>query len=285
MYGQMSLWGSDSHIMLGTTFLMSKPDKKFMSMFVGLVDGDGYIEIGPQKQYNKSTEFTPKSTIRARLVIRLHNRDKAFLTNLTKVLGVGSLSNLTSVNQTRLIFSKRDLSGVIIPLIKGYDLQFLTGNRSRQFARLNYIIDNNIIHWENVVFNPSIPVYSLDDLINFSFFPDWVVGFTIAEGSFGHKANGSAFYQIKQKGFENYGLIKAICWTIADREAKPIKADATDSYQLTLSSKLDVQKVVNFFSSPANYPLSGYKLAQYKEWLAGLRKSVRYQSLTYLNEI
>lgn len=54
-------------------------------MFVGLVDGDGNIEIGPQKQYNKSPDFTPKSTIRARLVIRLHNT--AFLTNLTKILG------------------------------------------------------------------------------------------------------------------------------------------------------------------------------------------------------
>lgn len=65
-----------------------------MSMFVGLVDGDGYIEIGPEKQYNKSIEFTPKTTIRARLVIRLHSRDTAFLTNLTKRLGVGSISNL-----------------------------------------------------------------------------------------------------------------------------------------------------------------------------------------------
>jgi len=53
--------------------------------------------------------------------------------------------------------------------------------------------------------------------------------------------------------------------TIAGREAKPIKADVTDSYQLTLSSKLDVQKVVDFFSSPANYPLSGYKLEQYNK--------------------
>ena len=32
-------------------------------MFVGLVDGDGYIEIGPPKQYNKSGES--QTTIRA----------------------------------------------------------------------------------------------------------------------------------------------------------------------------------------------------------------------------
>ena len=50
---------------------------------------------------------------------------------------------------------------------------------------------------------------------------------------------------------------------ITGREAKPMKADSVDSYQLSLSSKLDVQKVVDFFSSPANYPLFGYKLEQY----------------------
>lgn len=291
-FGQMSLWGKNlglpcssltSSISYGLGEL--KPNKKFMSMFVGLVDGDGYIEIGPQKQYNKSTEFPAKSTIRARLVIRLHNRDTALLTNLSKVLGVGSISNLTSVNQTRLIFCKKDLVAVIIPLMKLYNLQFLTGNRARQFALLNHIIKNQITHFENVTFNPSIPVYSLNYLINLDFFADWLVGFTVAEGSFGHKSNGSAFYQIKQKGLENYILIKAICLIIAGREAKAIKADATDSYQLTLSSKLDVQKVVDFFSSPTNYPLSGYKLEQYNVWLVGLRKSVRYQSLSNLDKI
>lgn len=295
-FGQMSLWGNNLALScssiplslssgLGLGVRELNPNKKFMGMFVGLVDGDGYIEIGPQKQYNKSVESTPKSTIRARLVIRLHSRDKAFLTSLTKVLGAGSISSLPSVNQTRLIFSKRDLVAVIIPLMKQYNLQFLTGNRARQFALLNHIIDNQIVHWENVTFNPSRPVYSLNDLVSLSFFADWVVGFTIAEGSFGHKSNGSAFYQIKQKGLENYVLIKAICLIIAGREAKPVKADTADCYQLTLSSKLDVQKAVDFFSSPANYPLSGYKLEQYNVWIAGLRKSARYHSLINLNEI
>ena len=116
-FGQMSLWGViklESNVSSGI-----KPDKKFMSMFMGLVDGDGYIEIGPQKQYNKSN-VEPKSTIRARLVIRLHNRDRDLLIYLTNVLGVGSISNLNSVNQTILIFSKKDLFTVIIPLINLY---------------------------------------------------------------------------------------------------------------------------------------------------------------------
>jgi hypothetical protein len=125
---------------------ITKPDKNFMSMFIGLIDGDGYLEIGPQKQYNKLTKLPVKSTIRARLVIRLHNRDEDFLKYLIKVLNVGSLSCLESVNQTRLIFSKKDLVNIIIPLIKLYNLEFLTYNRVRQYALLSYILENKIIH-------------------------------------------------------------------------------------------------------------------------------------------
>jgi len=85
----------------------------------------------------------------------------------------------------------------------------------------------------------------------------------MAEGSFGIKTNGSAFFQIKQKGKENYEIIKAICLTITKREAKPIKADSADCYQLTLSSKADIQKVIDFFSFSVNHFLFGHKLKQY----------------------
>lgn len=169
----MSLWGMFRPIssLVYPSHFNAKPDKKFMSMLMGLVDGDGYIEIGPQKQYNKSSVL-PKSTIRARLVIRLNNRDRDLLVYITKVLGVGSISSLDSENQTRLIISKKDLSTVIIPLIKSYNLQFLTLSRIKQYSLLSYIIDNNIIHWENVNFKePSVYASkSAQDLIKLDYF-------------------------------------------------------------------------------------------------------------------
>lgn len=244
-----------------------------MAMFVGIVDGDGYIELGPQKQYNKLR--TAKSTIRARLVIRLNTRDTPLLINLTKILGVGSISSLQSVNQTRLIFYKKDLTAVIIPLIKEYRLQFLTTNRLNQFALLNYILDNNIKYWEDVKFKPSVLEWSVQYLLNLDYFSNWIVGFTVAEGSFGIKSNGSAFYQIKQKGIENYSIIKAISLLIVGKDPN-LKAEYPDYYQLSLSSKSDVQKVVNFFSSGELY---GYKLIQYKRWLEAIRSSKRYKEI------
>lgn len=287
-YGQMSLWGNEILFMQGLVLSLPKPDKIFMSKFIGVVDGDGYIEIGPQKQYNKSSKLSVKSTIRARLVIRLHNRDSALLTNFSTVLGVGSISSLVSKNQTRLIFSKKDLITVIIPLIKTYNLQFLTFNRIKQFAFLNYILDNKIVHWDNVKFIPSLVNLSEEDILNLPFFTYWLTGFTVAEGSFGVKNNGSAFYSIKQKGIEKDNIIKAICKSITGKEARPIKADTADCFQLTFSSKLDLQKVkkkvkkkvIDFFSLPDN-SLFGYKLLQYNLWIQALKSSKRYKEMKF----
>lgn len=95
-----------------------------MAMVVGLIDGDGYIEIGPQKQYSKTGNSQPKSTIRARLILRLHTRDRELLLWIVKVLGVGKISELPDRNQVRLIFSKLDLINVILPLMNKFNLFF-----------------------------------------------------------------------------------------------------------------------------------------------------------------
>jgi len=165
-YGQMSLWGMDisifilnilntfkcglGHIMLSNQFNSipiqsgNKPDKNFMAMFIGFMDGDGYFDIGEQKQYNKITKSLVKSTIRIRLATNVHNRDLSLLEYFVQILGVGKISNMSSANifcfskkyncarereQVRVIFSKKDLVTVILPLIKEYNLQFLTSQR------------------------------------------------------------------------------------------------------------------------------------------------------------
>lgn len=54
----MSLWGSTTPVstLCIIHFSVIKPDKKFMGMFLGFIDGDGYFDIGEQKQYNKLTK-------------------------------------------------------------------------------------------------------------------------------------------------------------------------------------------------------------------------------------
>jgi len=91
------------------------------------------------------------------------------------------------------------------------------------------------------------------------------------------------FFQIRQTGgyAENLALITATCLKITARrrEAYPIKVDSAGSYQLSLTSKIDIGKVINFFSSSNNHPLYGYKFNQYKLWLTELKKSSRYSKI------
>ena len=59
-----------------------------------------------------------------------------------------------------------------------------------------------------------------------------------------------------------------------------MKADTVGSYQLSLSSKTDIEKVVYFFSSSSYHTLYGYKLSQYKLWLTTLKNSSRYSNIS-----
>lgn len=250
-----------------------------MAMFIGFVDGDGLFDIGEQKQYDKKTkkENLQKSTIRIRLGINLHIRDVELLRYFVSVLGQGKIDDSKKkIDQVRLIFYKHEIVTVIMPLIELYNLRFLTTSRQAQYSCLLHIFNNNLIQWKPELHYSSylnkpennLPAIGLSEykLTKLVWFSDWVVGFTMAEAWFGIKhsiGNNSRFFQIRQTGFESLNLLKAICLIITNHEARPIKPDKNDSYQLVLSSKADIIKVEHFFTNPAIHPLYGYKKEQY----------------------
>lgn len=64
------------------------------------------------------------------------------------------------------------------------------------------------------------------------------------------------------------------------------KINTTNNHsQFGVSSKADVQNVINFFSFSGLHPLIGLKYIQYIKWLNNLRESLRYKSLKYPDEI
>ncbi len=279
-YGQMSLWGTQNKILAFHTFTKNKPDKKFLAIFMGFMDGDGYFDVGEQKQYNKKTKALTRSTIRIRLASNVKTKDLALLEYFLEILKVGKIDTMSGDrDQVRVIFSKKDLITTILPLIKEYNLEFLTRPRTKQFALVNYILDNSITHWDNVNFKESpFVVKSVSELAKLDYFCDWLVGFTIAEGSFGFKATGYAFFQIKQSGEDNVNLLKTASFVITGKHSTAsFKVDSCGGYQLALSSKKDIEHVVSFFSSSSHHALYGNKLEQYKIFIAGLRTSKRYE--------
>ena len=158
-----------------------------MEILIGFLDGDGYFDIGPQKQYNKNPNNQPKSTIRIRLGTNLHERDKEFLELIVTKLGVGKIDYSKSKKQYRLIFYKKDILNVIYPYIQNNNIEFLVYNRRRQFFLFKYIIENNIKHWEDVdlnkidrLFNKKNKKFEFVDIIKLPYFNNWLVGFTMA---------------------------------------------------------------------------------------------------------
>jgi hypothetical protein len=86
-----------------------------------------------------------------------------------------------------------------------------------------------------------------------------LVGFTNAEGSFFIKENNDGCFQLKQRIhselFEAFKLL-------FDSERK-IYIEKNKYAQFSVSSKKDVQKVINFFSFSGLHPLIGLKSVQY----------------------
>ena len=52
-------------------------------------------------------------------------------------------------------------------------------------------------------------------------------------------------------------------------------------FQLSVSSKKDIQTVINFFSFSGLHPLTGLKYIQYINWLNKLKISTRYKNLNF----
>ena len=55
-----------------------------------------------------------------------------------------------------------------------------------------------------------------------------------------------------------------------------------DKYiQFAVSSKTDIQTVINFISFSGLHPLIGLKNIQYFKWLKNLQNSIRYKNLNF----
>nr|YP_010714084.1 LAGLIDADG homing endonuclease [Fuscoporia gilva]WDD39647.1 LAGLIDADG homing endonuclease [Fuscoporia gilva] len=245
---------------------------KLIEKFVGILDGDGYFDIGPQKQYNKNTNNKPKSTIRIRLGINLQFKDKDLLNLIVNKLGVGKIDYSKTKNQYRLIIYKKDILNIIYPYLNFKNINFLSYNRRKQFFLFKYIIENNIKHWENLnlqeidnLFNSVNKNLDFSEIIKLPYFYNWLVGFTVAEGSFHIKSKGTAHFSIVQSGIENYHLIKAIHYFIKGKESfnHQIKPENSNVYRISFSSKKDLNFIVNFFE---NNKLLGLKNLQFENW-------------------
>jgi LAGLIDADG endonuclease len=174
------------------------------------------------------------------------------------------------------------LQEVLFPLLLHHDIFFLTETKINQFNTAMAILTQEIKTFENI---PSLnligktfelPSYP-ENYLHLNFFKNWVVGFTMAEGSFFIKSNKDGCFQLKQRMhvnlFESFKLLF--------NSTSKIDVENDIYNQFSVSSKTDIQSVINFFSFSGLHPLVGLKGISYVKWLNNLRISPRYEKLNY----
>lgn len=269
---------------------------QILAFIAGIIDGDGYIQV------TKST----KGFITIKLVITIHLEDLSTLEYIHSVLKLGKITinrDHKSPNCS-LRISRTDLQEVLFPLFLHHGIFFLTEVRRAQFNLAMFILEEELKFYDQIpefygfsgahtaLANASlavsrgkskeIPLYfelpkTALDYLNLHFFKNWLVGFTQAEGSFCVKENKDGCFQLKQRIhvllFEAFKLIF--------QTSRKIETEKCRYNQFSVSSKKDIQAVINFFSFSGYHPLIGLKCTQYLKWLTTLRNSYRYSKLNF----
>jgi hypothetical protein len=247
--------------------------KSFLAFLVGFIDGDGTISIITRKNQNGVAMV---------LTISLHLEDLAILNYIQSVLKIGKIhiySNRKSPT-VRLTFNRTELQEVLFPLLIHHGIFFLTKTRRAQYNMAIHILKNNIKYYTDL---PSVaPIFNelpttAEGYVKLAFFTNWIVGFACAEGSFFIKQNNDGCFQLKQR----LHLLIFEAFKLVFNTTRKITIDQELYAQFGVSSRTDIQEVINFFSFSGNHPLFGLKAIQYAVWLEKLRNSQRYSKLNF----
>lgn len=246
----------------------------FISFLTGFIDGDGYIQITK----------TTKGFIAIKLVISIHLNDISTLYYIHSVLNIGKIS-IYKDNKSptcKLVINKTDLQEVLLPLLLHHNIFFLTETRNKQYRTMMLILERDIKLFDDIptlnhINEPSVLLLSVTDYVKLDFFKNWIVGFTMAEGSFFVKNNNDGCFQLKQRIHSN--LFESFKLIFNTQRKIDIENDMYN--QFSVSSKHDIQTVINFFSFSGLHSLIGLKGISYAKWLEDLKNSKRYGSLNY----
>lgn len=122
----------------------------FIAFLVGLVDGDGYIQVTK----------TTKGFIAMKLVISLHLDDLSTLEYIHSVLKIGKITIYKDLRSPtcKLVINKTDLQEILFPLLIYHNIFFLTITRRDQFNLAMYIMKNDIKLYNQIPDIKNIPV-------------------------------------------------------------------------------------------------------------------------------
>jgi len=245
---------------------------------MGFNDAEGNFQVYIKKRVLKSGEVSHYGLGHA-YHLSLHSRDAPLIKNIYEKLNVGVIYQYKDKPDCRLAVN--DKKGLLFLIENIFDVYSLLG--SNQLARYNLLkngLTKDLKRFETLEeyniykseFLKSIKQKNLIDLYKSSNLEidNWIVGFINGEGCFYLNKNKCNFY-IEHTDKQLLELIKyrldfgpnVLERSARDRDiGKPRKV----TYQLIISSKKDINQLINFLDNNQNISLQGYKMEQYDEW-------------------
>ena len=114
----------------------------FIAFLVGLIDGDGYIQITK----------TTKGFITMKLTISLQLQDISTLEYIQSVSKLGTINTYNDLKSPtcKLVINRTELQEIFFPLLIYNNIFFLTETRNNQFNLAMNILKNNIKLYDDI---------------------------------------------------------------------------------------------------------------------------------------
>jgi hypothetical protein len=235
---------------------------------VGLFEGDGFFTVSKKGIY-----------FQCELGIELSIKDVKLIYKIKDILGVGIIGFRIRNGNSMVYLRVRKKDHLINKVLPIFDRYPLLSNKQYDYLRLRSVILSNVIFYDSIPIytRPTLPINTIESIINKPYFSAWLIGFIEAEGCFSvYKLvkDGDYFvasFDISQTNGEI--LILAIRKYLS--LTPKVYKDKTNNFKLKVSSVRSIENVIKFIDK-APVKLLGHKKIQYILWIKKLRAIPRY---------
>jgi len=219
-----------------------------------------------------------KEYIYHRFKIELNKKDIQLIYKIKTIIGVGKV-RITKNNTVEFVINDMNhLINYIIPIFDKYPC--ITRKKFQYDIWKDTLLEKKIGNplrikpeYINDIANDT---KTIDEILKLSYFDNWLIGFTEAEGSFSisNENDGKRirpYFSINQK--YDYYIIEAIRIKLNFNCKVLVRKD--NMYMLSAKSKREIENVIKFYSK-VEIKLLGYKGLQFRLWIKEIGKLENY---------
>lgn len=256
-------------------------ENNWIKWFTGFCDAEGNFQLYPKKRVLKSGAIS-KYNVGLGFHLSLHSRDSELLQVIhSKLNNIGTFYVYKNRDEVRIAVNDRPGLKALVDIFDLFPL--VTIHQYTRYCLLKEFLVNNVKEFKtldefNIFKNKCLDninlaskvLSGLGDQIASGVFDSWIVGFINGEGCF-YMNKGKCNFFIEHTDLQALDIIKkrlSFGPQIVARapRARDVGKDIKSTYVLIVSSKKDIESLIEFLDSDKIVPLAGHKLTQYNDW-------------------